>query len=110
MSTRKEILVNKDLWIQALTNTVQEYEELINTGESKDFDDCPLCKLSEQMVTHSWGLCKRCIHISPFGQGIMCANQTSFGNLQDCNYEDQPKWMRVRIKVLKNIIDKLNKS
>jgi len=96
MPTRKEILERKSEWIEALEDTIQKYQECIDTDEPYDGDIhlCALCKLG--FNANFYPMCSNCIHLSSFSHNKQCFSQPS--------YYKSPK---VRQRYLKNILKRI---
>lgn len=106
MPTRKEILENKDQWIEALKETIDKYQECIdnNINYDNDSNGCTLCLLDDEL-NKGFSDCKHCIHFSSFSQNKGCYNQRSFGYDKHWTITEMKVRKRFLIRVLKRLED-----
>ena len=95
----------KLIWIKGLQDTIQMWENVIETDVKPSL--CKLCHICRSD-------CRECIHLSKYGQGKECTDQSSYWSAYlsygASEFKDNGVAIRRRIGYLKSMITKIQKS
>ena len=112
MVTRKEILKNRDRWIEAHEKTIALYKECVKEKSIDPFEEagCALCVLADKVMNEMFSNpCDYCIYYSPYIKVNHCMDEESFKRIYEAyKYSITiERFMKERIAFHRNIIRKL---